>query len=133
MRKLADMPTRTRGAGASRLQIVKRLDEFLLDHFDEPIHMAQLCAVTGVSERSLRNACHAVFGTSPKRYVTRRRMEAVRDALATARPGQVTVTRIATDYGFFELGRFAATYSALFGERPSDTLRGHGGEMSSGC
>jgi AraC family ethanolamine operon transcriptional activator len=50
-------------------------------------------------------------------------MEAVRQALESARPGEATVTRIATDYGFFELGRFAATYSALFGERPSETLR----------
>ena len=105
-------------------QIVNRLDAFLREHFDEPIHMAQLCDVTGVSERSLRNACHAVHGTSPKRYLTRRRMEAVRNALAEARPGEATVTRIATDHGFFELGRFAAAYSSLFGERPSDTLRG---------
>jgi len=104
-------------------QIVNRLDAFLRDHFDEPIHMAQLCDVTGVSERSLRNACHAVHGTSPKRYLTRRRMEAVRTALVVARPGEATVTRIATDHGFFELGRFAAAYSSLFGERPSDTLR----------
>ena len=51
-------------------------------------------------------------------------MEAVRHALENARPGEATVTRIATDYGFFELGRFAATYTSLFGERPSDTLRG---------
>jgi len=43
--------------------------------------MAQLCDATGVSERSLRNACHAVCGTSPKRYLTRRRLEAVRQAL----------------------------------------------------
>ena len=113
-------PSRAR---ISRPQIVDRLEQFLRDHFDEPIQLAQLCDVTGVSERSLRNACHAVCGTSPKRYLTRRRMEAVREALASATPG-ATVTRIATDYGFFELGRFAATYSSLFGERPSETLRG---------
>ncbi len=114
-----------KGRGRMRApQIVHRVDEFLQAHLDEPIYMAQLCDVTGVSERSLRNACHAVCGTSPKRYLTRRRMEAVRQALESARPGEATVTRIATDYGFFELGRFAATYSALFGERPSQTLRG---------
>ena len=113
-------PSRAR---ISRPQIVDRLEQFLQDHFDEPIQLAQLCDATGVSERSLRNACHAVCGTSPKRYLTRRRMEAVREALAAATPGS-TVTRIATDYGFFELGRFAATYSSLFGERPSETLRG---------
>jgi len=105
-------------------QIVQRLDAFLREHLDESIQMAQLCDVTGVSERSLRNACHAVCGTSPKRYLTRRRMEAVHTALTEARPGEATVTRIATDYGFYELGRFAATYASLFGERPSETLRG---------
>jgi AraC-like DNA-binding protein len=104
-------------------QIIKRLDAFLHEHLDQPIHMSQLCTVTGVSERSLRNACHAVCGTSPKRYLTRRRLEAVRTALAEGRPGQDTVTRIATDYGFFELGRFAGIYTSTFGERPSDTLR----------
>ena len=113
-------------------QIVDRLDAFLDAHVDEPIHMADICGVIGVSERSLRNACHAVCGTSPKRYVTRRRLEAVRIALALARPGQATVTRIATDHGFFELGRFAATYTSVFGELPSETLRAAGkGEPAS--
>jgi len=123
MEQLSASSTRPGRARIRPPQVVNRLDDFLREHFDEPIHMAQLCDVTGVSERSLRNACHAVHGTSPKRYLTRRRMEAVRNALAEARPGEATVTRIATDHGFFELGRFAAAYSTLFGERPSDTLR----------
>ena len=123
MEQLSASSTRPGRARIRPPQVVNRLDDFLREHFDEPIHMAQLCDVTGVSERSLRNACHAVYGTSPKRYLTRRRMEAVRNALAEARPGEATVTRIATDHGFFELGRFAAAYSTLFGERPSDTLR----------
>ena len=126
MSEITESPSASARARMSRPQIVNRVEAFLQDHFDEPIYMSQLCSVTGVSERSLRNACHAVCGTSPKRYLTRRRMEAVRRALAAARPGQDTVTRIATDYGFFELGRFAATYTSLFGERPSDTLRGNG-------
>ncbi len=124
MQPFTPTPTRAARPRITRPQIVSRLEAFLEAHFDEPIHIAQLCDVTGVSERSLRNACHAVCGTSPKRYLTRRRMEAVRHALRTARPGEATVTRIATDHGFFELGRFAATYSSLFGELPSDTLRG---------
>ena len=107
----------------TRLQIIDRIDTFLRDHVDQPIHVAELCNVTGVSERSLRNACYAVCGTSPKRYLTRRRMEAVRRALEAASPAEATVTRIATDFGFFELGRFAATYNAIYGERPSETLR----------
>ena len=117
-------PARPGRARIEPPQIVKRLDAFLRDHLDEPIQISQLCDVTGVSERSLRNACHAMFGTSPKRYLTRRRLEAVHTALAEAQPGRATVTRIATDYGFYELGRFAATYTSVFGERPSDTLRG---------
>ena len=123
MDQIISSPSRPGRARVPARQIVKRLDAFLLGHLDEPIQMARLCDATGVSERSLRNACHEVCGTSPKRYLTRRRMEAVRQALENARPGESTVTRIATDYGFFELGRFAATYASLFGERPSETLR----------
>ena len=38
-------------------------------------------------------------------------------------PSEATVTRIVTDHGFWELGRFSVAYRALFGESPLETLR----------
>jgi len=46
-----------------------------------------------------------------------------RRALLLAQDRNVTVTEIATDFGFAELGRFSVEYRAVFGECPSATLR----------
>ena len=77
-----------------------------------------------VSERGLRNAFNAVRGMSPKRCEIHDRLNEVRRALRDRRSASVTVTDVATEFGFFELGRFAGRYKAVFGETPSETLRG---------
>jgi AraC-like DNA-binding protein len=59
----------------------------------------------------------------PIRFLTLRRMHLVQRALSRADPSSATVTRIVTDHGFWELGRFSVAYRALFGEMPSETLR----------
>ena len=111
----------------SRRQIVERAEAFFSARTGEPVSIVQLCRVLGVSERSLRNAFYTVRGMSPKRYAVRARLAEVRQALTVANGTRGAVTAIATDYGFFELGRFASRYKAVFGESPSATLRGHGG------
>jgi hypothetical protein len=50
-------------------------------------------------------------------------MHLVRSVLVQTAPGSATVTRIATDNGFWQMGRVAVEYGALFGEAPSATLR----------
>jgi AraC-like DNA-binding protein len=59
----------------------------------------------------------------PIRYLTLRRMHLVRRALLRAESLETSVTRIATDHGFWELGHFSVAYRALFGETPSASLR----------
>ena len=85
--------------------------------------IADLCRAAGVSERTLRNAFHDVHGLSPKQYLLRHGLEDARQALRLAQGTRGAVTLVATEHGFFELGRFAGVYRQLFGERPSDTLR----------
>ena len=50
-------------------------------------------------------------------------MHLVRWALRIADAENTTVTEIATDYGFWELGRFEVAYRSFFGEAPSAALR----------
>jgi AraC-like DNA-binding protein len=49
-------------------------------------------------------------------------MNLARRALRRANAETKTVTEIASDYGFWELGRFSVAYRSLFGESPSKTL-----------
>jgi AraC-like DNA-binding protein len=103
--------------------IIARLEDFLAENPDRAIYLTELCAATGVSERTLRSACEDHLGMAPIRYLTLRRMHLVRRALLRADASKTTVTHIVTNYGFWELGRFSVAYRTLFGELPSETLR----------
>jgi AraC-like DNA-binding protein len=86
------------------------------------LRTAELCAAIGVKERTLRVCCSEFLGMSPGRYVRLRRLNMVRAELHRADPTTASVATIARRYQFSELGRFAATYRAVFGEMPSCTL-----------
>jgi transcriptional regulator GlxA family with amidase domain len=106
----------------TRSELVSRAVTLLRAHVNEPVTMVELSGQTGVSERTLRAAFHDVLGLSPKQYAIGQRLHAAHEALCAADPGTTTVTDIATEYGFFELGRFAGRYRNTFGEAPSQTL-----------
>ena len=106
-----------------RTTVMRRLEEVLTSTPDRPLYMPQLCATVGASYTTLRDCCHEYLGMSPRRYLWLRRMHLARRALRIADAEKTTVTEIATDYGFWELGRFAVAYRSLFGEPPSAALR----------
>jgi Transcriptional regulator containing an amidase domain and an AraC-type DNA-binding HTH domain len=51
------------------------------------------------------------------------RLRQVHIVLSDGESATLSVTGAATMCGFYELGRFAATYKDAFGEAPSETLR----------
>jgi AraC-like DNA-binding protein len=106
-----------------RARVMRRLEEVLTSTPDRPLYMPQLCTTVGASYTTLRDCCQEYLGMSPKRYLWLRRMHLVRRVLRSADAEKKTVTEIATDYGFWELGRFAGAYRSLFGEPPSAALR----------
>ena len=109
------------------IRIIARFEEYLAQRKFEPVYLAEICSAIGVSERTLRACCHEHFGVGPVRYLWLRRMHLVRRALERADPTASNVTKVATDYGFWELGRFSVKYRALFGESPRDALRRRSG------
>ena len=102
--------------------IINRFEKVLAANSDRPMHLAEICAAVGASERTLEICCEEHLGMGPIRYLWLRRMHLVRRSLIQADPSSTTVTQIATGHGFWELGRFAVSYKELFEESPSAAL-----------
>jgi len=121
---LSETTTVEGNSGAHRHSaIIARLEEFLGANYDRPLHLPEICVAIGASERTLRVSCIEHLGMGPIRYLWLRRMHLARRALIVTASTPGVVTEIATANGFWELGRFAVEYRALFGEAPSATLR----------
>jgi AraC-like DNA-binding protein len=102
--------------------IMRRFHRVLEDHIDQPIYVLEMAKLVGASLRTLSVCCQDYLGMGPKRYLTLRRMNLARHALRAGSSTTTSVTEVATQYGFWQFGRFSGDYKALFGELPSVTL-----------
>ena len=114
----------SRDGRISSHEIVRKAEEYFRSHGEFRLGIARLSRDLGRSERGLRHAFYRVYGVGPKRWMVAERLRAVRQALCTTSDSTATVTSIAANHGFSELGRFAKSYREQFGETPSETLRG---------
>lgn len=105
-----------------RKAVVDRVKSHIAEHGDAPVTMTELCELAHVSRRTLQYSFESILGISPLRFLRITRLNQVRRALRDA-GGDVTVTTIATQWGFLHAGQFAHDYRQLFGECPSETLR----------
>ena len=105
-----------------RADLVKQAQLYMESHLDKPLTLASLCQALHTSQRPLHYGFQEVFGVSPMAYLKLLRLTAVRHQLSQADPGQITVTEIASHFGFWSSGHFSRDYKNLFGELPSVTL-----------
>ncbi|WP_284574104.1 helix-turn-helix transcriptional regulator [Streptomyces sp. 2P-4] len=89
-------------------------------HLD--ITLADIAASIPVSPRAVQYAFARHAGTTPLAYLRGVRLARVHEELASAMPGQSTVTETAARWGFAHPGRFAAAYREAYGTSPSRTL-----------
>lgn len=101
---------------------IKRVEDWIVANLDRPISRADLCAASGLQLRALTRAFAKYHGEGPMQFVKDRRLDVVNRTLLGSESDEVTVTRVATNMGFYHLSRFATDYYATFGEHPSKTL-----------
>jgi AraC family ethanolamine operon transcriptional activator len=117
----ADQPSQVRNSTErnSHWALVQQACTQVNANIDQACSVAQLCLDLGVSRRTLQNAFQQVLDVGPLGYLKSVRLGQARRALKRLS----SVTEAATSCGFWHFGHFSQDYLAMFGERPSDTLR----------
>ena len=103
-------------------KLVREADHFLIEQHRRPIHVSELCEHFHMHRRTLHRIFHDVLGIAPITLLRQIRLSAVHTRLSTA-SHHLNVEQVAREHGFLQLGRFAAQYRHLFGEKPSHTLK----------
>jgi transcriptional regulator GlxA family with amidase domain len=101
---------------------VRRAEEYIATHWNQPITIASLARATAASARSIFYHFKSSRGQSPMSFVKQVRLDHARKMLEECGIS-CSVTEIAVECGFGNLGHFAGDYFKRFGEHPSDTLK----------
>ncbi|MCW2795827.1 AraC family transcriptional regulator [Nocardioides sp.] len=93
-------------------------------HYAQPLDLADLAEVAGLSKFHFQRLFRATYGRTPAAYVSERRVERAQDLL---RATNLTVTEICHTVGFSSLGSFSSRFRELVGETPTQFQRRYGG------
>ena len=108
---------------SKRLRTLQDALEIIAHSDPHTLPMEALVSRCGVSRRTLEHAFRDGMGTSPAAYLKARRLLSLNRDLLRAVAEHTSVGELVDQHGFRHPGQLAADYRALFGERPSDTLR----------
>ncbi|QPP05464.1 AraC family transcriptional regulator [Streptomyces bathyalis] len=112
------------GPGQISPAAVRRAADFIDVHAGRPITLDEIAAEASVSPQELNAAFASRFETTPFGYLRRVRLaRAHRELQATDPATEVTVSSIATRWGFPSPEIFAVHYHDVYGQPPDHTLR----------
>lgn len=101
--------------------------EFLLNYIDDfltqDISLEYMQNITCTSQRSLYTLFDRYVQCSPKQYVKNRKLLKINEIIKNRSSDLQNISKLAIEYGFYNLGRFAKDYKDKFGELPSETFK----------
>lgn len=102
---------------------VRRAEDFIRANLSNSIAIAEVCAVAGVSPRTLQDGFRRFRDSTPALYIRNLRLDLAKRQIAATRGSDASITQIALNCGFNHVGRFANLYFERFGEKPLQSLR----------
>jgi AraC family ethanolamine operon transcriptional activator len=106
----------------SSLAVINEAESWLRKTKGDAVNVESLCEHLNLSRRQLYRVFDANVGIPPAQFMKNYRLSKARRALSDATSPSVSVTNVATQWGFWDLGHFAKDYRAMFRELPSATL-----------
>ncbi len=102
--------------------------QWLHDHFTEPIDFVVLAKQLNMSQRTLNRRFKLATSRSPGRYVQQLRIEHARELL---RDSNLSVTEIATTVGYQEISYFSTLFREHLSQSPTDYRKSVRGKLFS--
>lgn len=114
-------PTENTDAGAPGgvREPIRRALVFMQQSFAEPISLADIARVAGLSPTHLSRIFSDEAGVPLRHYLRQLRMERAAQLL---RSGQCNVTEAAMSVGYTSIGQFSRTFRELYGQSPGALL-----------
>jgi len=94
---------------------------FIQENVSDVITVGQVSEQLKIPERTLRHLFQTKFQLSPKSYIQKLRLNAVRKRIKN-RNEPVEIAILANEFNFWHKGQFASDYRKTFGELPSETM-----------
>uniref|UniRef100_E1TF30 Transcriptional regulator, AraC family n=1 Tax=Burkholderia sp. (strain CCGE1003) TaxID=640512 RepID=E1TF30_BURSG len=105
---------------------------FIEAHFNEPVTLAQLAALSALSVSRFATVFRQQYGSSPYRYLCGLRIQRAQTLLLEGVPGSV----VATEVGFFDQSHFGRHFKRCCGMTPSMFIQraaANGGKHGAGA
>jgi AraC-like DNA-binding protein len=96
-------------------QAIQLAREYIDDSLDNEVTLEQLAIITGYSKWQITRDFRSLFGTSPYRYLTLRRLEKAQSLMSQGIP----IAQVAQDCFFSDQSHFTRQFKKSFGTTPN--------------
>lgn len=92
----------------------------IFENYHKNLTIEHLAQIAGLSRTSYIERFKAATGTSPKRFITERRISVAKDLLTTTK---TPIVKIAEEVGFYDTAHFSKCFTAAVGISPTEFRR----------